>query len=235
MKDWLSVVVLSSLLFTGPAWAQVYKCRTPDGGVEYANKPCANAASTLKTIPEERVPEANRRAAEREAERMREYVEKREAEQQAAAAALRERERQAAASAPRPAPPPTSSRSTEECLNDLDQRALEPHQRSELEAACRNNPATTPVYVPVPVPSPVIGGSSNPVDLCIANVLRMRLAPDEQQLRMAQCQQVTTAPQPYFPPQIVAPPRPMAPAPQPAKPDYTPNVICPPNNKNCAR
>lgn len=155
MTHWISLLTLSALLVAGPAWGEVYKCRTADGRVEIANTPCASTASTLKTLPDEQVPEANRQQAERDAERMRDYVEKREAAQRAEEAAERQRQasqRQAAGSAN-----VGTGRSVDECLRDLDRQALEVNQRAYLEAACRNNPQAQPVYVPVPVTVPGYG------------------------------------------------------------------------------
>lgn len=155
MTHWISLLTLSALLVAGPAWGEVYKCRTADGRVEIANTPCASTASTLKTLPDEQVPEANRQQAERDAERMRDYVEKREAAQRAEEAAERQRQasqRQAAGSAN-----VGTGRSVDECLRDLDRQALEVNQRAYLEAACRSNPQAQPVYVPVPMSVPGFG------------------------------------------------------------------------------
>lgn len=151
MTHWISLLTLSALLLAGPAWGEVYKCRTADGRVEIANTPCASAANTLKTVPDEPVSEANRQQAERNAERMRDYVDKREAAQRAEEAAERQRQ----ASQPPAATP--AGRSVDECLRALDRQALEANQRAYLEAACRSNPQAQPVYVPVPLSAPGYG------------------------------------------------------------------------------
>ena len=149
MMHWISLLTLSALLVAGPASGEVYKCRTADGRVEIANSPCASTASTLKTVPDEQVPEANRQQAERDAERMRNYVEKREAAQRADEAA--ERQRQASQVQAAGSSIAGNGRSVDECLRDLDRQALEVNQRAYMEAACRSNPAQ-PAYVPVSVP-----------------------------------------------------------------------------------
>lgn len=155
MTHWISLLTLSALLVAGPAWGEVYKCRTADGRVEIANTPCASTASTLKTLPDEQVPEANRQQAERDAERMRDYVEKREAAQRAEVAA--ERQRQASQGQSAGSANVGTGRSVDECLRDLDRQALEVNQRAYMEAACRSNPQAQPVYVPVPVTVPGYG------------------------------------------------------------------------------
>jgi hypothetical protein len=153
----LVTLACSALLLAGPAAAEVYKCRTADGRVEISNAPCVAGASTVKTAPDEKVSESDRLRAEREVDRMRGYVEQREAAQRTDAAL--ERERQAAAQRQAASATPYG-RSTEECLRDLDRQAWQPGQREQMEAACRGNPNSHPVYVPVAVPAyvqPIIG------------------------------------------------------------------------------
>lgn len=224
--------LLSGLLtLSAQAGAEVYKCRLTNGQLEITNAPCPKGSGTLAVRPDEKISEAERLQAEREYERIRIYVDKREAAQRAEQAA--EAERSAAQNrklAANPPAPSDDSKSTEECLNDLDSRALETTQRAELEAACRN-PArnSQPVHVPVPVAVPVPVG--NPAGMCIENVLRLKLAPAEQGRRLALCQgQFVPAQPPMAPPVQAQPARPVAPAPV-----ETPYVICPPNNKNCGR
>ncbi len=224
--------LLSGLLaLSAQAGAEAYKCRLANGQVEITNAPCPKGSGTLAVRPDEKISEAERLQAEREFERIRIYVDKREAAQRAEQAA--EAERSAAQSrnlAANPPAPPGDSRSTEECLNDLDSRALETTQRAELEAACRN-PArnSQPVYIPVPVAVPV--PAANPSGACIENVLRLKLAPAEQGRRLALCHgQFAPTQPPMTQPVQIAPSRPAQPAPV-----ETPYVICPPNNKNCGR
>jgi hypothetical protein len=99
--------------------------------------------------PDEAVPEANRQQAERDVERMRNYVDKRETAQRAEAAAERQAQSQrptTTANAPRIYGDPDA------CLRDVAQRALEATQRAQLEAECRSltrpPEAQLPVYVP---------------------------------------------------------------------------------------
>ena len=138
-------------LLAQPAGAEIYKCRLADGKTEISNAPCPSG-STLSVRPDEAVPEANRQQAERDVQRMRSYVEKREASQRADEAAERQEraiQRQSATSTP-----PRTYGDPAACLRDLSQQALEASQRAQLEAECRNlvrPPDTTlqPVYVPI--------------------------------------------------------------------------------------
>lgn len=145
------LLLLACLLLAQPVSAEIYKCRLPDGKTEISNAPCSSG-TTVTARPDESVPEATRRQAERDVERMRNYVEKREASQRAEEAAERQErtsQRQAAASSPsRTYGDPAA------CLRDVSQQALEASQRAQLEAECRNlvkPPETTlqPVYVPI--------------------------------------------------------------------------------------
>lgn len=149
IKRGLALVAAAALLGGGEAGAEVYKCRGADGRIEIANAPCPGGASTLKTLPDEKVSEVDRLRTEREVERMRTYVEQREAAQRADEAAERERQRL------QPPAPPANARSTDDCLRDLDRQALSPPLRQQMEAACRGYPPSQPVYVPVPVAVPV--------------------------------------------------------------------------------
>jgi len=155
----ISLLVLSALLLSGPAGAQAYKCRTADGQIEISSTPCPNGANTVKTVREEPIPEARRQQAEQEAARMRNYVEKREAAQRAEETADRERQVVQRQSSTVEAP---TGRSADDCLRALDQQALQPMQRAQMEAACRGNASGQPVYVPVPVPVPVYGNNPPP-------------------------------------------------------------------------
>ncbi len=140
--------LLAGLLFTQPAGAEIYKCRLPGGKVEISNSPCPGGSGTVAVRPEETVSEANRQQAERDVERMRNFVDRRESAQRAEAAAERQAQsqRQAAGS-----PPPLRYGDPDACLRDLAQQALEATQRAQLEAECRSlvrPPAPQqPVYV----------------------------------------------------------------------------------------
>ena len=140
--------LLAGLLLAQSAVAEIYKCRLPNGKVEISNSPCPGGSGTVAVRPEETVSEANRQQAERDVERMRNYVDKRESAQRAEAAAERQAQsqRQAAGS-----PPPLRYGDPDACLRDLAQQALEATQRAQLEAECRSlvrPPAPQqPVYV----------------------------------------------------------------------------------------
>ena len=140
--------LLAGLLLTQPAGAEIYKCRLPNGKVEISNSPCPGGSGTVAVRPEETVSEANRQQAERDVERMRNFVDRRESAQRAEAAAERQAQsqRQAAGS-----PPPLRYGDPDACLRDLAQQALEATQRAQLEAECRSlvrPPAPQqPVYV----------------------------------------------------------------------------------------
>lgn len=155
LKIFVTVVALISL--PAPAGAEIYKCRLANGQIEIANTPCPSGSGTVMTRPDEHVPEASRRQAEREVERMRSYVEKREAIQRATEEtaareerAASQRQRNIASPAPLPA---RHYGSADECLSDVGKMALEATERARMEADCHNiaNPQT--VYVPVGVPS----------------------------------------------------------------------------------
>lgn len=166
----LSFALLAALAFTSAAQAEVYKCRLPNGQIEISNHPCSGGA-TLTVRPDETISEAQRQAAERENERMRQRADKLEADNRASQAAVeREQERQERAAARERASQPHFSprnySSADDCLRALDQTPMEPSQRSSLEAECRRIVTTAqPVYVPVPVATthrPVVVIQSTP-------------------------------------------------------------------------
>lgn len=155
---------LAALLFSVTAGADIYKCRLPSGQSEISNTPCA-AGTTLKTRPEERVSEAERQQAERDLERMRDYVDKREAAQRAESAG--DFERQRLQTGQRMASPIATGHygNADECLRDVAQMVLGATQRAQLEAECRQvtprmpasisspYPVVVPVYVAPPPPA----------------------------------------------------------------------------------
>lgn len=142
---------LAALLFSATAAADIYKCRLPNGQTEISNTPCA-AGATLKTRPEERVSEADRQQAERDLERMRDYVDKREAAQRAETAGEFERQRlQAGQRASSPVAPGNYS-NADECLRDVAQMALGATQRAQLEAECRQIAPRAPAAISSPYP-----------------------------------------------------------------------------------
>ena len=141
--------LLAGLLLIQPAGAEIYKCRLSNGKTEISNTPCPGGSGTVTVRPDESVPEANRLQAERDVERMRNYVDKRESAQRAEAAAERQAQSQRQATI---ATPSRSYGDPDACLRDLAQRALEATQRAQLEAECRSlikpPEAQIPVYVP---------------------------------------------------------------------------------------
>lgn len=151
LRTFIAIAVLISL--TTPASAEIYKCRLPDGKTEITNAPCPTGSGTVTVRPDERVSEAARRAAEQDVERMRSYVEKREAVQRAEEAAEREervasqRQQNTANRAPR------QTGNTDECLRNIESVVLEASQRAQMEAECRNLVSPQPVYAPVGVPA----------------------------------------------------------------------------------
>lgn len=199
------------------AQAEIYKCRLADGRTEISSSPCTGGSTTLSARPAETVPEASREQAERDVARMRSFVEQREAEQRREDAAhnqQQEAERQAAASRSIYA-----TNDMDSCLRELGQQNVDAGRRAELEAVCRGKTkAPSPVIV-VPVPAYPAHG----VDACVQNVLRLRLAPTEQERRIALCRGITVVP-PVAQPRPRQPPR-EAPAP-------TRQLVPCPNNDN---
>jgi hypothetical protein len=152
MTRWIPLL---TLLLPLMATADIYKCRLPNGKLEISNTPCPTGSGTVTVRPEEKVPDAARQQAERDVERMKEYVDKREAAQRADEAAAREErasQRQGAAAGL----PPRQYGDPAACLRALDQQALEANQRSQLEAECRSlvkpSAEVQPVYVPIVSP-----------------------------------------------------------------------------------
>jgi|GEM_PF-1042658 len=230
------LLVLLALAWSAGAQADIYKCRTADGSVEISNTPCASPASTLKSQRDEPVSEAQRREAEREVARMKEFVEKREAAQRADAAAERETQAAQAAQAATSASQ-GNAQNIDDCLRQLDSQAVPLGQRSQMEAACRSGrqPVVVPVYTPGYAPgyAPVYGGGGND---CVNNVMRQNLPAAERQRRIAQCQggsisiQIGGSHRPEPRPQVPVPVKP-SPTPPPAPTLSVPP--CPANKPNC--
>ncbi len=152
MTRWIPLL---ALLLPLMASADIYKCRLPNGKLEISNAPCPTGSGTITARPDEKVPDAARQQAERDVERMKEYVDKREAAQRADEAAAREEranQRQGASAGL----PTRQYGDPDACLRGLDQQALEATQRLRLEAECRSlvKPPTEvqPVYVPMVSP-----------------------------------------------------------------------------------
>lgn len=155
---------LLALTLSLPGTADIYKCRLPNGQTEISNTPCA-AGATLKTRPEERVSDAERQQAERDLERMRDYIDKREAAQRAESAGDLERQRlQASQRASSPVAAGNYS-NADECLRDVAQMALGAAMRAQLEAECRQIAPRAPAAIssPYPVVVPVYVGPPPPM------------------------------------------------------------------------
>jgi hypothetical protein len=217
----LRLMGLLIALMALPAHAEIYKCRLPNGGTEISNSPCPMGSGTVTVRPDETVPEATRQQAERDVERMRGYVEKREAMQRADEASERERQDRERLSAAQQRV--YQSGSMNDCLRELAQQALEPARRAELEAVCRAKARSEPTVVQVPVYG---GGIGNTAGNCIDNVMRLRLAPAEQNRRIAQCQ--GTYGQAAVPAPQTRPEPEQRPVTNPGKP-------CPRGDKYCVR
>lgn len=214
--------LLALMAFT--AQGEIYKCRLADGRTEISSSPCTGGSTTLTARPAETVPEASREQAERDVARMRSFVEQRATEQrreEAANAREQEAERQAAA-----ARSIYETQDMESCLRELGRQNVDAGRRAELEAVCRAKEKPAPTVVAVPVPAYPAHG----VDACIQNVLRLRLAPAEQQRRIALCRGASMPPITQPQPQ----PRPRQALPEPPAP--TRQVVpCPNSNRPCLR
>lgn len=199
----LALMLLAS---AWPAAAEIYKCRTADGRTEITNAPCPSERGTLSVRADETVPAETHEQAERDVQRMRDFVDQRASEQRQEAAA--EQQRQAEENQAEATRRVYAAENMEICLAELGQITLPTDRRAELEAICRAK-AAAPVVVGVPV----YGGIASPVDDCIARVMRLRLAPAEQQRRIAQCRGVASPPprQPA-PPSAKSPAKPKPPA-----------------------
>lgn len=159
LRTFVAIATLISVSL--PAGAEIYKCRLPNGKTEISNVPCPTGSGTVVARPDEPVSESSRRAAEQDVERMRNYVEKREAAQRADEAALRDEQRAASQQSRNSAQRPAQQYgNAQECLRNVEQMVLEASQRAMMEADCRTlvSPqppypsAGVPVYVPVAVP-----------------------------------------------------------------------------------
>lgn len=152
MTRWIPLLALALPLM---ATADIYKCRLPNGQLEILNTPCPTGSGTITARPDEPVSDSARQQAERDVERMKAYVDKREAAQRADEAAARE-ERASQRQGATAGLPTRQYGDSAACLRALDQQALEASQRSQLEAECRSliKPSSDaqPVYVPIVSP-----------------------------------------------------------------------------------
>lgn len=148
-------VLLASLAL--PLQAQVYKCRLANGQTEISSQPC-QGSKTVEVRAEEKISEADRQAAERDLERARNYLDKREASQRADhEAELKQQRQQASQQRATSASHARNYSNANECLRDLAQMTLEASQYAQMESDCRRlrssmQPQT--VYVPYPVAVP---------------------------------------------------------------------------------
>ncbi|PKO94236.1 MAG: hypothetical protein CVU16_03665 [Betaproteobacteria bacterium HGW-Betaproteobacteria-10] len=157
MNLWIALLIA---LLAWPAQAEIYKCRLANGKTEISNSPCSGGSGTVTVRPDDTVTEQNRQQAERDVERMHNFVEKRQAEQLADEKAERERqtsERQWAAQQR-----VYASTSMDDCLRELAQQSIDPKRRAELEAICRAKVKNEPTIVGVPVPVYGIGSGYHP-------------------------------------------------------------------------
>jgi len=211
---------LGLALLTVGAQADVYKCRLPDGRIEYSNTGCEKS-NTLTVRPDDNVSPETRAEAERNVERMRDYV----------------REREAANRQPQPNSPPAGNASAnaptapspaaiDECLRDLERQAMDAGQRAAREAACQSAGRAQPSDDGLPVY--VVGNS---VSRCIRNVERRQLSPTERARQIDRCQGI------YYPPPPPPSPRPSS-EPPAGKTVIVPGSLitpCPSGQKNCQR
>lgn len=201
-----------------PVSAEIYKCRLADGRVEISDTPCP-AGSTISVRRADSVSPEQRANAERELERMRDYVERREK--------LREQNDN---EEPKPArrtedTPPPPQALVNECLQELERLSLSAGQRAQMDAECRKNGRAFPA-APANA-SPVVVGDS--ISRCLRNVELLNLPPHEREFRMRQCQGI--APPVHFIP------RPQPPV-VPVKPEIRPepaHALCPPGQPNCGK
>lgn len=218
-------------LLAWPGQADVFKCRGSDGRTVYSNTGCPGASSALEVRADDTVSASSRERAEQEVARMQSFVEKREAEQRAEDKI----EQEAAHTARQQAAQQRvyQADNMDDCLQDLAQFSLDGSRRAELEAICRAKAHARPSLITVPVP--VYGNGNNPAGLCLENVLRLRLAPAEQNRRLAQCQGAYPPPaldlRPHQSPHSI--PQPAA-QPAPRK-EFRPARPCQPNDRFCVR
>lgn len=227
---WLLLAAVLALPLTGHA--EIYKCRLPGGQTEISNTPCGTAAATLGVRPDETISAPRREQAERDVERMRNFVEKREAAQRADDQA--ESRRQAEVLEAHARQRVYQANNMDDCLAELDQQAVDSRRRAELEAICRAKPrpAPAPTVIQMPVAVPAFGHavSGSGLSVCIQNVMRLRLAPAEQSRRVDLCQAQYPSP-PVTP--IAPPPGALHPStPSTGQPAYKPP--CPRGDKFCA-
>lgn len=162
----MKTLLLLALCFALPAGADVYKCRLPDGRIEIANAPCARNAGTLEQRPEESVSAERKAESERDLERQRAFVEKREAarrEEEKLEMEREARQREAAAreaaAAPAPAPAPTTTyvpvpvpvSPVDQCIQRVYRQPLSNAERNRRIQQCQGGGSGITVTIGTPV------------------------------------------------------------------------------------
>ena len=221
-KLFAPLATLLICLLALPAEADIYKCRLANGKTEISNSPCPSGSGTVTARPDDTVSAQSREQAERDVERMHNYVEKREAAQRADESA--ERTRQAGERQAITQQRVYDAASMDDCLRELAQQNIDGKRRAELEAICRAKPKDEPTVVTVPVFG---GGIGHGIGSCIQGVMRLNLPAAEQSRRVAQCQGNFNQP-------LVATPLPQPPPAEP-RPDSKPGKPCPRGDKYCVR
>ena len=141
MNTQICTLILLLAAVSGTAFAQVYKCRQPDGSTQISSEPCSGGASTVKTVQDDPVPEATREQAERDAERQRKMANQMQAERKADEAAERKEQE-----AMRKASGAPSQAAVQQCLNTLGRMSIDSSRRAELESGCYTTGRLEPVY-----------------------------------------------------------------------------------------
>lgn len=180
----LTLCLLSILATT--AQGEAYKCRTPDGRVEFSNLPCSGGASTLGVRPDDKVSPEERARAQREADQQRAIL----LEKEAAARAAQDSGPAGAAiggsaSGNKTAGGSPSQDMVDSCLRDLDRQVMDAARRAEMEAACRSR-GTAPGSESIPVYA--TGGGNSVITRCLNAVARMNLSAQERARQQALCQ-----------------------------------------------
>jgi hypothetical protein len=145
------LILIGLFCLTPLASAEVFKCRGSDGKVIYSNTGCPAATATVEVRPDEVVSPAARAETERELERMRRFIEEREATQQKEAelaeAARKARAEEDAAKAPPPPPPDPQYivvNPAAQCAQRVQMMQLPPDEQQRQIARCYGMQAPPP-------------------------------------------------------------------------------------------
>lgn len=188
MKPLALALFIFCLQCTSVTQAEAYKCRLPDGRIEFSDRGCAGG-STLVVRPDEKISPERQAQAERDLERMRRYIEERETAQQRELAERQAREGNTSSLLEKPSGP--SSQAIENCLKEIDRLALNNLQRQQFEASCRST--ATPPILTESAPQPQTNTAMN---RCLQQVQALNLSAAEKQQRIALCQGVPVAASP---------------------------------------